>query len=290
MRDNLAHAANHFGVTVTGDPVLGWALRSISAPAHGPDGRVWLRVLTERTHWLDDPDLAAFWTGNVDANTITGVPKPTVLHWTEWNVPEEQRRVRAELMTFVDGSPCSPTDVLSEPLELPEHWWQQLRHTVNTIATIATQRFARSTPPAGSRIRQIFGDTVADRLSWTPATAHGDLHWNNLLQPELVVLDWELWGQAQHGTDAATLYLYALPAPDTARQVHALFADLLDSPAGHVAQLGVAARILHRAEHGEYPDLAAPVRALADRVIATLPRTGPGEQTRQVRREKRPGQ
>lgn len=272
MRDNLAHAADQFDLTVAGDPVLGWALRSISAPADGPNGTVWLRVLTERTRWLDDPGLATFWTGNIDANTITDVPKPAVLHWTEWEAPTEQRRVRAEVMSYVDGEPCSPTDVLHEPLELPDRWWQQLRHAVDTIAAIPTHRFADTTPSAYGRIRQIFGDTVADRLSWTPATAHGDLHWNNLLQPELCLLDWELWGQAQHGTDAATLYLYALPAPDTARQVHAVFSDVLDSPAGQVAQLGVAARILHRAENGEYPDLAGPVRTLAEGLIRTLAR------------------
>ncbi|MGH3832986.1 MAG: phosphotransferase [Pseudonocardiaceae bacterium] len=39
-------------------------------------------------------------------------------------------------------------------------------------------------------------------------TVHGDLHWGNLLQPRLGILDWETWGQGPAGTDIATLYCY----------------------------------------------------------------------------------
>lgn len=32
MRGNLDHAAAHFGLTLTGEPVFGWRLRTIGAP------------------------------------------------------------------------------------------------------------------------------------------------------------------------------------------------------------------------------------------------------------------
>ncbi|KLL10296.1 MULTISPECIES: hypothetical protein [Protofrankia] len=47
MRSNLARVAEHFGLTVVGQPAWGWRLRTIGASASGPDGPRWLRVVTE---------------------------------------------------------------------------------------------------------------------------------------------------------------------------------------------------------------------------------------------------
>ncbi|WP_146134754.1 phosphotransferase [Actinopolyspora mortivallis] len=65
-------------------------------------------------------------------------------------------------------------------------------------------------------------------LDWE--TVHGDLHWANLLRPELGLLDWSLWGRGPAGTDAATLYCYSLLAPRTAATVWHTFVDVLDAP------------------------------------------------------------
>ena len=67
------------------------------------------------------------------------------------------------------------------------------------------------------------------------------------------------------GSDAATLYLRTLLVPAVAQRVHALFAEALDSPAGHAAQIRAAAVLLHR--HGEHPDLVDPLRAHIQPVI-----------------------
>jgi hypothetical protein len=40
MTDNLHRAAEHFGVGLDGGPLLGWRLRTISAPTVGRDGAV----------------------------------------------------------------------------------------------------------------------------------------------------------------------------------------------------------------------------------------------------------
>jgi hypothetical protein len=60
-------------------------------------------------------------------------------------------------------------------------------------------------------------------------------------------------------TDAATLYCYSLLVPEVARQVYEVFSDVLDTPAGRLAQIHVAARLLTRAEQ-DFPDLIDPLR------------------------------
>lgn len=260
MRDNLRRAAEHFGVTVSGDPLFGWNLRSVSASAWTHDGEPrWLRVCSEHSRWIREmPEL---WTGNAAANDIDGVPKPRIVGSLEWDVPDEDRGVRADLMTRVPGLPCSPTDALRLPLKMPDAWWTDLRLALTQLSSVHTERFATPAAQRQNRVRQIFGDHLAEETQpqrWE--TAHGDLHWANVFGPDLAIIDWELWGRAPVGTDAATLYLFALLVPDTAAHLYDVFADVLDSPDGCIAQVGVAARILHRAQRGEFPDLADAVQ------------------------------
>ncbi|MGQ0778813.1 MAG: hypothetical protein ACT4NY_31120 [Pseudonocardiales bacterium] len=113
MRLNLARAAGQFGLSVTGVPVFGWRLRSIGAIAHGPNGACWLRVVSEQPQWATGD----FWTGNQDANALTGLPKPVVLASTEWD-EAGWRFQRAEVMTLLPGEPCSPSDVARTEIEL----------------------------------------------------------------------------------------------------------------------------------------------------------------------------
>ncbi|MET8760741.1 hypothetical protein [Lentzea sp. NPDC004782] len=91
MHENLSHAADHFGLTVTDAPRLGRLDRSISAPVLAATGRrLWLRVVSEGKQWTG----GEFWTGNLDATVFTTLSKPRVLDVYEW---EEWRQQRAEL-------------------------------------------------------------------------------------------------------------------------------------------------------------------------------------------------
>ncbi|MER5393941.1 aminoglycoside phosphotransferase [Saccharopolyspora sp. NPDC002686] len=257
MRGNLDRAAEHFGVTVAaGEPVFGWRLRSISAPVDSPDGHRWLRVVSEQIQWAQGD----WWTGNRDANTITGIRKPRVLDAVEWEIPEV-RRQRAELMTHVPGRPCSGTDALRAEVELPAAWWAELRRSLDVISSTPTARMRKDEPAIRKAVRDALGLSI-EVSEWE--TVHGDLHWANLLQPELGILDWELWGRGPVGTDAASLYCYSLLAPRTAATVWNTFADVLDSPTGTTALLYVAARLLHRVDMGDHPELADPLRRLVD--------------------------
>ncbi|MCI2424025.1 aminoglycoside phosphotransferase [Saccharopolyspora sp. K220] len=261
LRSCLDQAADHFRLTITGVSVFGWRLRSISAPVHGPDGARWLRVVTEEHQWLP----ADFWTGNSDANIFTDLAKPHVLDVTEWDEPRWRRRVRAEIMTVLPGEPCSPTDVLYTPITLPNRWWAELHRTLAVIHSTLTTRVNADQDKVTQRVRAVFGpqiDLPVDQ--WE--TVHGDLHWANLLQP-FGLLDWELWGQGPAHTDAATLYCFSLLAPQTASTVWDAF-PALATRAGRTALIYVAARLLHRVRMGDHPELALPLRQLADDLTA----------------------
>jgi hypothetical protein len=64
--------------------------------------------------------------------------------------------------------------------------------------------------------------------TWT--TAHGDFHYANLCGPDLYILDWEGWGTAPAGYDAATLHSHSLLIPTVAARIREQFADLLAKP------------------------------------------------------------
>ncbi|MBM7771328.1 hypothetical protein JOD54_001532 [Actinokineospora baliensis] len=252
MHDNLTRAAGHFGVSVVGVPLAGWLDRSISAAVSKDGTDHWLRVVSEDKQWTGGD----FWTGNHDANVFTDLRKPRVLDVFEW---EEWRQQRAELMTLVPGRACSPTDVLRIAVDLPDAWWTELRRTTDTVAATPTERVNSTQDKVTERLVQRFGQAVDSTVhKWE--TVHGDLHWANLLGPEFGLLDWELWGRGPAGTDAATLLSYSLLVPKTAQRVREVYADVLDTRAGRLAQLYVVARLSRRIEGGDYPDLAEPLK------------------------------
>jgi hypothetical protein len=257
MLDHLRRACEHFGAALDGEPIEGLDVRSVSVRVVVGSVPRWLRVGAEWHRWVQDSDTADHWTGIPDSNAVVGVPKPLILGSTEWD-EDQDRRVRADLMTLMPGRPCSDTDELRQPLDLPEAWWNDLRRSVDLIRQTQTSRFATRGERPSTRVRKVFGDTIADAFSPTRwETMHGDLHWANVLGPELGVLDWELWGPGPAGTDPASLYLFSLSIPDVASRVWATFEDALDSQAGEVARIGVASRILfHAREEAQYPHLA----------------------------------
>lgn len=261
----LAKAAAEAGATATGEPVFGWRERTISAPVTTSDGARWLRVVSEQHRYAGGD----FWTGNTDATTaITGVAKPEVLRHWEWT--DGEYRLRAELMTLLPGRHCSATPELRESLPLPEDWWRGLRSSLARLADTHTQRVHLTQADLAHRIRVFFGDRIPDPtvIVWT--AAHTDLHWANLMAPECALVDWEGWGLAPAGFDAATLYLHTLAVPDMAERVRREFAGQLDARDGLLAQLYVTGRMLLRINSGDYPDLAIPLHHNAERVLAAL--------------------
>jgi hypothetical protein len=260
MRELLVQAAEHFSLVLLGDPTFGWRDRSIGSRVRDVDGDRWLRVVTSHSMWAN----GEFWTGNLDASAIYGVPKPRVLQVHEWT--EQTRSIRAELMTFIPARVCSDTQELRDELDLADEWWTSLRHALDVLAAHQTERVGATQEGISRRLLAFFGDRI-DPTVTTWNTAHGDLQWANLTAPAAYLLDWEGWGIAPAGYDAATLYCYSLLTPDTARRVYETFADILDTPDGTRAQLHVIGRLLLRVDGGDYPDLANPLHQHAQRLL-----------------------
>lgn len=266
MLDNLAKAAGIFAVKVAGEPRFGWYLRSVSTQAAHPEhGTCWLQVHSE-------PFASAggeTWTGNIDAEQITDVSKPHVLAFDDWDDERWGRSQRAELTTFIRESPISDDEFAPELLDVASGWWVDLRRNLRNLARVETERQRITQAEITRRVRVFWGDAVDPTVQrW--ACAHGDLHWSNLAGPNLVLLDWEHWGMAPRGYDAATLLCFSLINPSAANQVHAEFAKQLDSRDGRISQLTVIARLLLRAEAGEFPELVLPLHQRAQEVIQGL--------------------
>jgi hypothetical protein len=89
----------------------------------------------------------------------------------------------------------------------------------------------------------------------------------NLCAPTLRILDWEGWGLAPTGYDAATLYIHSLLVPAAATTIRYELSHLLDTPAGQFAELVVITEVLHGTTRGDNLDLAQPVRNRAARLL-----------------------
>lgn len=68
------------------------------------------------------------------------------------------------------------------------------------------------------RLGDVFPGVADTRIErWVPA--HADLTWANVMGPEFCIIDWEDWGMAPRGLDAATLWGNALAVPALADRV-----------------------------------------------------------------------
>lgn len=258
----LAEGARRLGVSPAGEAVFGWHDRTIGSMAFIGAESFWLRATAEHHDWA----YGEAWTGNQDASVITDVPKPTMVARVEWDEPPVS--IYAELLTHVPDPSCSATPELTEPPVVPTTWWSGLRTALDTLAVHSTERGDRDPSALVRRVEAFYGRPLDLPSAPAVQTEHTDLHWANLTHPRLWILDWEYWGSAPAGYGAAVLLLHSLLVPDTAARVHELFADLLDTPTGRLAQLSAGAHILDRASRGgDYQTLAAPVRVHVTKLI-----------------------
>lgn len=259
----LTQAADRLDVTLDGAPVHGLYDRTIAVKTSGP---AWLRLTAERPTWATADTM---WDG---VATATGtpfdqIPMPRHLRSLVWT--EGDFVVRADLLSFVAQHPITTGRVLVNHPDLPDQWWSALRGGLDPLRHItASQRVAADPRDQDFRnhLLAMFGVQVdPERVQMT--MAHGDLHFGNLTAPDLVILDWENWGWAPLGYDAALLACSAVLHPDITARVHTEFADVLDTYSGAVALLTAAANYLHHVENGEHPDLAIPLRRHIDTVV-----------------------
>lgn len=198
----------------------------------------------------------------------------------EHAMPPAVRRPRLrERQTWVDGEYAylaelydrvvAPTITRHSPVlratpDLDDTWWEDLGVALDAIATVPTDRVAVRQAYLDRAMPQYLGVPVdTDAPAWT--TAHGDLHWANVTGPTLALLDWEGWGIAPAGYDAALLHAYSLLVPGTAAAVRNRLAHILDTPSGRFAELVVITELLQTTTRGDNLDLEVPLRErLAD--------------------------
>jgi hypothetical protein len=229
-------ACRVFGATGTDSPTTwGWKVRTLSGAINLAAGPAWLRIA--RMPHGHPPSV--FWTGNRDAHRElpASVPRPRLLRGTEFGDDAWDYCAEAfELLpaSLLSGQPTTPWSVLP-----PQSWWQGLRTALRTVAGARTSRFTIQPDRLDAMMGRVLGSGhhCAHPSLWEPA--HGDLHWANLTGPSLQILDWEGWGMAPPGYDAATLLAYSLPDPAVAEAVHRQFTDQLDTPVGRCTQRAV---------------------------------------------------
>ncbi|MER5869335.1 aminoglycoside phosphotransferase [Streptomyces sp. NPDC002044] len=202
------------------------------------DAGTWVRLAWRRENKLD----AQQWTGFEAAAAIEGVPRPRWFGAAVWS--DESRGVvwRADEMTLVQDGALSPTGDITTLPKLPESWWTDLQAALGALASHPTSRVSMSRQHLTNRIHEVYGDQVDTTVTdW--ATAHGDVGYANLCGPGFALLDWESWGLAPAGWDAACLWSASLSVEPLAEKVLTLFEDSLATKSGVLSRLLLCANV-----------------------------------------------
>lgn len=221
----------------------------------------WVRV--ERRHrWRIN---SAIWVGLEAAATIRGVKKPEWFQGTTWT--DEAREVvwRADEVELVAAPIVDSLDVAAN---LPDTWWATLRKSLTALSAHSTERVGMSQAHLTKRINEVFDgvDTTVDE--W--ATAHTDVHLGNLTV-DGYLLDWEDWGAAPRGHDAACLWQAVLPDLALSARVQREFAADLQTRSGKLTQLLQCANAVRiAARRGVSTPLSEAAQAAADDLLAEL--------------------
>lgn len=221
----------------------------------------WVRI-ERRNRWRIN---SAVWVGLEAAATIPGVRKPDWFQGATW--VDDARGVvwRADEVELIK----SPSvDDLVSASALPSTWWADLRRSLDALRTYSTERVGMSQPHLSKRIGEVFDDVDTTVDEW--ATAHADLHWGNITT-DGYILDWEDWGAAPRGYDAACLWQAALPNPAVANRVRREFAEDFETRSGKLAQLLMCANAIRAANRRGAPTpLSEPAKVAAEALLADL--------------------
>lgn len=220
--------------------------RTLSGPATVDGVPAWLRVMS-----ATKPG-GRMWEGSTLADVLLDdtIPRPSLLGEHAWAEPETGLVFQAHLWERLTGRMASKTPDLSEPPSVSDRWWNELRGALDRLrqASVPQHRQRSHTPGFIERLPKFIPELAGTDLTVSEwETSHGDLHWANLTAVPLAIIDWEGWGMAPAGYDAAVLHTYALAEPRTAARVREVFADVLETEAGRFSQLIIAAEVIQAA-------------------------------------------
>ncbi|MFG2483348.1 hypothetical protein ACGFSI_11405 [Streptomyces virginiae] len=214
------------------------------------------------------------WNGIESAAVLRDVIMPQWYRGFAWREPEQPVMWRADELELITAAPVGKgARVLDDP-SLPDSWWAALNASLDALAAHNTPRIA--TPDTvmitqdvvTSTIRAVFPEVTDTIVSdWVPS--HADMTWANVMGPEFCVIDWEDWGMAPRGLDAATLWGNALAVPALSERVgHERRRDL-ESRDGRLMALFFCAKITGPYSCEDDP-LLNPARREAARLVAEL--------------------
>ena len=258
----LIEACRRLDLALTGPPVRSFNGKSIGAPVQGPDGaRSWVKITGRRDSGPDvrrDRELAA--------GKLAGLPKPDVVGAVDWS--SHGVSWRALQMTLASSPTVETTPWAGvRARQVTDAWITELRDALASVAR-ADSDLVELTPEAvAGVIRSRFGAS-APCVAQEWRVSYGGAHWANLTAPHLVLLDWEGWGLAPRGYDAAQLIALSVGEPSLVSRLDVAFADDLRTPSGRVAQLTACAQVLCWIDLGlMHPGLRGPVARLASRAL-----------------------
>ena len=184
----FAAACDRLGIQNTADiPIWGWRGRTISRRVRLAGSPCWMRLAASPK----DRIAQTFWCGNVSAEHVlpVSVPKPRLLHFQEHH--DQAWAYATEVYEFAPATALSPTPATLRPILPTDTWWQQLRITLNTVATVPTNRYTITPTFLATIMTQVLGDETPTVSTEPWVTSHGDLHWSNLAGPTLTTFDWD---------------------------------------------------------------------------------------------------
>ncbi|MFF2777052.1 hypothetical protein ACFVU3_19350 [Streptomyces sp. NPDC058052] len=210
--------------------------------------------------------------GTASAEALSEVAKPAWLAGVGWRDEAEPVMWRADETELLPGVPVGSAVLTKEP-QLSEEWWAALNASLDALGSQRTNRIA--TPDTETLTQDLVTGTILDVFpgvdtclgEWRPA--HADLNWANVTAPVFCVFDWEDWGMAPRGLDAANLWGASLAVPSLADRVRSERRDDLESRDGRLMTLFVAAKILGPYADPDDPRLGA-ARQTAEQVMVEL--------------------
>jgi hypothetical protein len=228
---------------------------------------------TDRNTWvrIEHQSMAQFARRGNDglqaAMVLEGVTKPAWYQALSWIDQEEARVWRADETEYVAAPHVIPYGYLRQAPTVSATWWDQFNASLDALSNHATSRVAVRQARITEAIAAVFPEVDTTVDDWT--TAHGDLYWQNLTAPDFYMLDWEDWGTAPRGWDAASLWHNSLLVPELAAQVATARRTDLDTRSGQLSQLMRCAEVL-QAPPGYADDFLEPSRIHAQRLVDQL--------------------
>jgi len=229
------------------------------------DRGTWVRIECRGLERLDGQG----W-GLEAAGLLDGVPAPDWYAGMSWFDADRRVVWRADEVQLIETAPIRRA---ASATSLTDPWWTALDTALDALAAHPTTRLATPDcqPITAERIettiRKIFPHaTGLTTTEW--ATAHADFTFANLTAPTLWILDWEDWGRAPRGTDAASLWFSSLAIPEIADRIRRNRSPELNTPTGHTMMLFKCAQLLTWAHDNE--PLHTPATNEAHRLLHEL--------------------